>query len=72
MVFNTTFNNISVISWQSVLLLEETGGPANKGSNLGYMIPSSLHEKPGITPKTGFQIRNKNIAQNTPVSVREM
>ena len=25
MVFNTTFNNISVISWQSVLLMEETG-----------------------------------------------
>ena len=27
MVFNTTFNNISAISWQSVLLVEETGGP---------------------------------------------
>jgi hypothetical protein len=27
MVFNTTFNNISVISWRSVLLVEETGGP---------------------------------------------
>ena len=29
-VFNATFNNtfcISVISWQSVLLVEETGGP---------------------------------------------
>jgi len=25
-VFNATFNNISVISWQSVLLLEETRG----------------------------------------------
>ena len=25
MVFNATFNNISVISWQSVLLMEETG-----------------------------------------------
>ena len=25
MVFNTTFNNISVIQWQSVLLVEETG-----------------------------------------------
>jgi hypothetical protein len=25
MVFNTTFNNISVISWRSVLLMEETG-----------------------------------------------
>ena len=24
MVFNNTFNNISVISWQSVLLVEET------------------------------------------------
>jgi len=27
MVFNATFNNISVISWQSVLLVEETVGP---------------------------------------------
>jgi hypothetical protein len=26
MVFNATFNNISVISWWSVLLVEETGG----------------------------------------------
>ena len=32
MVFNATFNNISVISWRSVLLVEETGGP---GENLG-------------------------------------
>ena len=27
MVFNATFNNISVISWWSVLLVEETGIP---------------------------------------------
>jgi hypothetical protein len=27
MVFNTTFKNISVISWQSVSLVEETGVP---------------------------------------------
>ena len=27
MVFNTTFNNISYISWWSVLLVEETGVP---------------------------------------------
>ena len=25
MVFNATFNNISAISWRSVLLVEETG-----------------------------------------------
>ena len=27
MVFNVTLNNISVISWWSVLLMEETGVP---------------------------------------------
>jgi hypothetical protein len=27
MVFNATFNNISAISWQSVLFVEETGVP---------------------------------------------
>ena len=29
-MFNATFNNISVISWQSVLLVEETGVPGEK------------------------------------------
>jgi len=29
-VFNATFNNISVISWRSVLLVEETGVPGRK------------------------------------------
>ena len=28
MVFNATFNNISVISWRSVLFVGETGVPA--------------------------------------------
>ena len=27
MVFSATFNNISVISWRSVLLVEKTGAP---------------------------------------------
>ena len=26
-VFNATFNNISLISWRSILLVEETGVP---------------------------------------------
>jgi hypothetical protein len=30
MMFNATFSNISVISWQSVLLVKETGGPGEK------------------------------------------
>jgi hypothetical protein len=29
MVLNATFTNISVMSWQSVLLVEETGEPGN-------------------------------------------
>ena len=27
MVFSATFNNISAISWWSILLVEEIGGP---------------------------------------------
>ena len=27
MVFNTNFNNISVVTWRSVLFVEKTGGP---------------------------------------------
>jgi hypothetical protein len=27
MVFNTTFNNMSAISWQSILLVGDTGVP---------------------------------------------
>jgi len=30
MVFNATFNNISVISWQSVILVEEIGSTWRK------------------------------------------
>jgi hypothetical protein len=35
MMFNATFNNISVISWRSVLLVEETGGPGEKHRPVG-------------------------------------
>ena len=37
MVFNVTFNNISAITWRSVLLVEETGVP---GKNDG---PAASH-----------------------------
>jgi hypothetical protein len=35
MVFNTTFNNISVISSLSVLLVEETGVPGENHRSAG-------------------------------------
>jgi hypothetical protein len=36
MVFNVTFNNISVISWQSVLLVEETEIPAENHQPVAF------------------------------------
>jgi hypothetical protein len=37
MVFNATFNNISVKSWRSVLLMEETGENHWPATSLGQM-----------------------------------
>jgi hypothetical protein len=54
MVFNATFNNISVISWRSVLLMEETGVPgenhrpsASHRQTLAHNVVSSTsrHER---------------------------
>ena len=42
MVFNGTFNNISVISWQSVLLVEETRVPP-VADKLYYIILYRVH-----------------------------
>jgi hypothetical protein len=54
MVFNATFNNISVISWRSVLLVKETGVPgenhrpvASHWQHLSHNVISSTrpHER---------------------------
>jgi hypothetical protein len=42
MVFNATFNNISVISWRSVLLMEETGVP-RENHRLSQVIDQFYH-----------------------------
>ena len=42
MVFNATFNNISVISWRSVLLVEETGVP-EKTTDLSQVTGELYH-----------------------------
>ena len=41
-VFNATFNNISVLSWWSVSLVEETGGP-KKTSDLAQVTDKLYH-----------------------------
>jgi len=45
---NATFNNISVLSWRSVLVVEETGVPIeNHRQNLSHYVVSSTprHER---------------------------
>ena len=49
MVFNATFNKISVISWWSVLLVEETGVPGeNHYPALSYNVVSTTLHLNGI------------------------
>jgi hypothetical protein len=46
MLLNATFNNISVISWRTALLVEETGVPGKK--TLSHNVVSSKHRLNGI------------------------
>jgi len=43
MVFNTTFNNILVLSWQSVLLVEETCVPGENPRPAASHSQTSSH-----------------------------
>ena len=43
MVFNATFNNISVISWLSVLLVEETGVHRENQTDLSHVTDKFYH-----------------------------
>jgi len=43
MVFNATFNSISVISWRSVLIVEETGAPRENHRPVASYWQTCLH-----------------------------
>ena len=46
MVFNATFNNISVISWQTLLLVEETGVPGENHRSVAILSHNvAIHEQ---------------------------
>ena len=51
MVFNATFNNISVISWRSVLLEEETGVPGDNHRHVASHRQTLSHNVVSSTPR---------------------
>jgi hypothetical protein len=54
MVFNATFNNISVISWRSVLLVDETG--ENHQPVATHWQTLSHNVVVSSTPRQGFHV----------------
>jgi hypothetical protein len=55
MVFNATFNNISVISWWSVLLVEETGVPGENNRPVANHWQTWPHNVVSSTPHHGLE-----------------
>ena len=51
MVFNATFNNISVISWWSVLLVEKTGVPGENYRSVASHWQTLSHNVVSSTPR---------------------
>ena len=59
MVFNATFNNISVISWQLVLLVEETGVPGENHRPIASHLQNLSHNVISSTPcQSGIRTHN--------------
>ena len=50
-VFNATFNNISVISWRSILLVEETGVPGENHRPVASHWQTLSHNVVSSTPR---------------------
>ena len=55
MVFNATFNNISVIALRSVLLVEETGVPGENYRPDASHCQTLSHNIVSSTPRLGFE-----------------
>ena len=55
MELNATFNNISAISWRSVLLVEETGGPG-ENPDLSQVTDKLYHIMLYTSPWSRFEL----------------
>jgi hypothetical protein len=69
MVFNTTFNNISIISWQSVLLVEETWVPRKNHRPAASHWQTLSHNVLSSTPCMSG-IRTHNISTPGTIGIK--
>ena len=67
MVFNTTFSNISVISWWSVLLVEETGVHGENYWSVASHWQTLSHNVVSSTPRheQGFELTTLVVIRGT-------
>jgi len=56
MVFNATFNNISLISWRSVLLVDETRIPGENHRPVASHWQTLSHNVEYTSPWAGFEL----------------
>ena len=61
MVFNATFNNVSVTSWWSVLLMEETGVPGDP-TDLSHATDKLYHIMLYQVHLTINRVRTHNVS----------
>jgi hypothetical protein len=62
MVLNATFNNISIISWRSVLLVGDTGGPGENHRPVASHWQTLSHN---VVHLALVEIRAHNISGNS-------
>jgi hypothetical protein len=63
MVLSATFNNISVISWRSVLLVEETGVPRENHRPVASHLQTLSQNVVSSTPRLSG-IRTHNVSSD--------